>query len=117
MSVISFHVPGKPVGKGRPRFTRNGRTYTPAETRDHEALVAWHAKAAMNRQPPLDGPVEVRAIFTFTDKRRRDIDNNLKLCLDAMNNVVYHDDTQVHRIEAEKRYGKEAGTEITITHM
>lgn len=112
--MITLHIPGKPVGKGRPRFTKTGRTYTPQTTRDAEANIAWHAKAVMNRRPPLDGPVEVRAIFTFTDKRRRDVDNNLKLVLDAMNTIVYHDDNQVHRIEAEKRYGDTASTQITV---
>ena len=115
--MISFHVPGKPVGKGRPRFNRNGRTYTPKDTRDHEALIAWHAKAAMNRRSPLDGPVEVRMLFVLPDRRRRDIDNLLKLGLDAMNGIVYADDTQVHRVEATKQVGDEPRTEITITPM
>lgn len=117
MTMIEIVVPGKPIGKGRPRFTRSGRTYTPAETRDHEALIAWHAKAAMNRRPPLDGPVEVRFLFVRPTRHRIDLDNMAKLCLDAMNSIVYHDDTQVHRIEATKQVGNNPHTEITITPM
>ncbi|WP_296249655.1 RusA family crossover junction endodeoxyribonuclease [uncultured Stenotrophomonas sp.] len=115
--MIEISIPGKPIGKGRPRFNRNGHAYTPRETRDHEALIAWHAKAAMNRRAPLDGPVEARMLFVLPDRRRRDIDNLLKLGLDAMNGIVYADDTQVHRIEATKQVGDEPYTEITITPM
>lgn len=115
--MINIIVPGKPVGKGRPRFNRNGRAYTPKDTHDHEALIAWHAKAAMNRRPPLEGPVEARFRFVLPDRRRRDIDNLLKLSLDAMNAIVYADDTQVHRVEATKEVGDEPRTEITITPM
>ena len=39
---IAFTVPGKPVGKQRPRFSRRGtavRTYTPRQTAEYERLV------------------------------------------------------------------------------
>lgn len=36
---IEFTVPGAPVGKGRPRFMKNGHTYTPQKTRDYEGKV------------------------------------------------------------------------------
>ncbi|GAA1453439.1 RusA family crossover junction endodeoxyribonuclease [Nesterenkonia lacusekhoensis] len=115
--MIEIVIPGKPIGKGRPRFTRSGRTYTPQDTRDHEALIAWHAKAAMNRREPLDGPVEARFLFVLPDRRRRDIDNLIKLAADALNGIAYHDDTQIHRIEATKHVTSEPHTEIIITPM
>ena len=37
--IFEFEIPGDPKGKGRPRFTRNGRTFTPAETVRYESLV------------------------------------------------------------------------------
>lgn len=34
---IRFSVPGKPLGKGRPRFSRaSGRAFTPAKTVSYE---------------------------------------------------------------------------------
>ena len=36
---IKFTVPGVPVGKGRPRFTRTGHTYTPEKTAAYEEKV------------------------------------------------------------------------------
>ena len=36
---IEFTVPGIPVGKGRPRFKKDGNTYTPQKTQDYEDKV------------------------------------------------------------------------------
>ena len=41
MKWFCFMVPGKPQGKGRPRFSRkSGTAYTPSKTRDYERLIA-----------------------------------------------------------------------------
>ena len=37
--ILRFTVPGKPVGKARPRFTRRGFAYTPEKTVRYEAAV------------------------------------------------------------------------------
>ena len=37
--------------------------------------------------------------------RKPDIDNIAKVILDAMNNYIIKDDTQVSKISVEKRYG------------
>lgn len=52
--TINFHIPGQPVGKGRPRIGKVGahaRMFTPAKTVSYESTVAlfadpsagWHA--------------------------------------------------------------------------
>ena len=43
---VTFTVPGIPVGKGRPRFMKNGHTYTPQKTRDYEDKVVQLATTA-----------------------------------------------------------------------
>ena len=37
--MITFIVYGEPKGKGRPRFTKNGRAYTPVTTQEYENAV------------------------------------------------------------------------------
>jgi Holliday junction resolvase RusA-like endonuclease len=49
---------------------------------------------------------------------RPDIDNLVKLGLDALNSVAYNDDGQVYLLHAEKRYigpDDQPGTEIMVT--
>lgn len=104
--VLSFVVPGKPVPKGRPRFGK-GRTYTPAETRDYEALVRARVIDAkrsfdMGDLECLEGPVAVSiriyedreppfvvvAVSALGPKKSRtwrgDIDNVGKAILDGL---------------------------------
>ena len=44
---FSFHVPGKPRGAARPRFTRQGHAYTLREDQIYRALVTAKARKAI----------------------------------------------------------------------
>lgn len=44
---FSFHVPGKPRGAARPRFTRQGHAYTLREDQIYRALVTAKAREAI----------------------------------------------------------------------
>jgi Holliday junction resolvase RusA-like endonuclease len=118
MRQITFKVPGKPTGKGRPRFTRNGRAYTPNKTRAYESLVARVAKIAMAGEPVLTGPVrlQIEACFakpkSWAKKKREaaywktsipDADNLAKVA-DALNGIVWKDDAQVCELSVKKVY-------------
>ena len=110
---ISFIVPGRPVPKGRPRVVR-GHAFTPAATVAAERKIALIARIAGAR--PIGGPVSIRAIFIFADRRTRgDVDNLSKLALDALNGVAFKDDRQVVRLYATIAEGPKPFTAITIT--
>jgi Holliday junction resolvase RusA-like endonuclease len=55
--------------------------------------------------------------------KKKDIDNLVKFLLDAMNKVVYHDDSAITKLIAEKLFVAEhnrdggAYAEITITEL
>lgn len=108
MKEFTFFVPGQPRPKGRPRFTRSGRTYTPKTTLAAQKEVAQAYQA--NRGPWFgEVPVSVEIRFhrrgqevTITELdvgertfKRGDIDNMAKLTLDALNSVAFADDRQV----------------------
>lgn len=125
MRRVDFWLKGQPIGKGRPRFTRQGRAYTPAKTKDYEHRLAAAASDAMQDlgYEPATGQCSVHVLAQFEipkswSKKRReaatrgevspgrpDIDNVVKIALDAINGVVFEDDAQVNRINATKRYG------------
>ena len=56
-----FTVPGEPIGKGRPRFSKQGnfvRTYTPEKTASYENLVKLEYERQCEKEPfPKDIPL------------------------------------------------------------
>lgn len=134
---IEFTAPVVAVPKARPRFTRSGRTYTPAKTQAFEKQIALMARRAMadaGVSRVESGAVTVLAYFYYTppqswSKKRKlelikkvvvpkttkpDIDNLKKAVLDGMNGVVFADDALVFRISAEKAYSYAFGDSIKI---
>lgn len=137
MPTIIFTVPGEPVAKGRPRATvRSGhaRLFTPEKTVNYESKVALFAKQAMSGAAPLEGPVELSVVATFTTPKtwtkkrlaahaispelvikRPDFDNLLKAVCDGMNGIVFLDDCQVAMLgPCRKVYGAFPGVTIGV---
>ena len=126
---VQFTIPGKPFAKQRPRATRQGRVYTPAETVSFERQVA--ALAAQHFPEPLAGPVRltVNAMFlppkSWSNRKataalatphtqRPDIDNCIKAVADALNRIAWADDGQVSEIVASKRWQMVEQTIVTV---
>lgn len=125
--IYEFEVPGKVIGKGRPRLnTYTGSVYTPTKTKDYETLIEQYFLIKYPRFKILEGRVKVNIIAYFNipkatkksdvDKmlsneisptKKPDIDNIVKVILDAMNKIAFKDDTQITKLEVEKKYGKE----------
>ena len=76
---FSFSIPGRPRGKARPRFARNGRTYTPAETVAAEREIAQIWKLKFPREAPLTA--EAYNVGTGVETR---LDALAPLLLDAL---------------------------------
>lgn len=136
--LFSVWLPGEPIGKGRPRATRQGRIYTPAATR------AWEERSAKVMRSrwgylPLEAPCEARVYAYHTRPATRpravpaplwatgcacprpskpDVDNIVKAVLDAATQAgVLGDDRFVTRLVAETRYaaaGEEPGVRLEI---
>ena len=113
---VSFTVPGDPAVKGRPRFTRYGRAYTPKKTADAEKVIAEAATLAFDGFPFTE-PVGIELTFFCATKRRSDGDNLVKLVLDAMNTIAYTDDYLVEEWRVRvyrKREGEAPRTEVLV---
>lgn len=139
-AVISFTVPGTPVGKGRPKVaSRGGRfaqLYTPEKTANYEGLVAHSGQVAMNGRDLIAGAVSVRLDIRLPvpaswSKRRQsqaldgqvlptkkpDIDNVEKAIFDGLNGVVWNDDVQVVEVTKRKRYSAVPGVQVEIREV
>lgn len=132
--VYEFEVPGKVIGKGRPRLnTYTGIVYTPTKTKDYETLVEQYFLLKYPKFKILEGRIKVSIIAYFsipkatkkTDRnemldnnisptKKPDIDNIVKSVLDSMNKFAFKDDNQITKLEIEKKYSIEDKIYIKI---
>lgn len=89
---ISFHVPLKPVSVNRRYMGRNYRL-SPEYRAFHEGVRVC-ASRAMRGLRPLEGPLGVSLTLLLSNPRQ-DIDGPAKPILDACNDLVWGDDSQV----------------------
>lgn len=131
--MIEIRMDGQPVGKGRPRFSRaSGTVYTPEKTARYEERLAWAAQNVMAGRPLLTGALSVEIIAWMEipkskPKRFRtdalanliqpttkpDPDNIAKM-LDALNKVVWVDDSQIVTLWVRKHYSDRPMILITV---
>lgn len=118
----------------------HARMFTPGKTVNYENLVrmaAWEAMVgtASNIDPSriLSGPVQANLLIgvqipaSWSKKKQAqalageifptskpDLDNSIKSAFDAMNGVVYKDDSQVVTTVCKKRYREAPGLWVTV---
>ncbi len=134
--MITFKVDGDPVGKQRARYAKRGnfvQTYTPDKTRNYESLIKEAAIQAMGSNEILETPVNlylyIRAPIPQSLPKKRleaclnglekpikkpDASNVLKSVEDAMNGVVYKDDSQIVNIHVTKVYSSQSGIDVCV---
>lgn len=135
---LLFRVNGIPQGKARPRFTKAGRSYTPANTRRYEADVREaalkaaaiqgytkadkHAALAVSITAwfpvPASWPKKKRAAAMSGDiypTAKPDADNIAKAILDALNGIAYHDDKQAVEVLVTKQYARHGDPHVDVT--
>lgn len=103
----SFIAEGKPKVKQRPRMTRRGRAYTPQATHDAEREIAEQYDG-----PMFVDPIHLEIRYSKDHQSihiselgyepikalRGDIDNMLKLTMDALNGIAWEDDALVKSV-------------------
>ncbi|MDR7574212.1 MAG: RusA family crossover junction endodeoxyribonuclease [Armatimonadota bacterium] len=97
--VLLVVMPGDPIPASRPGW-RKGRAYTNRRYgRYRDALADLMRDAAVWQRDGVDGlgggEYGIRALFFRGTRRRVDVDNLLKTCMDAGTGVVWRDDSQV----------------------
>ena len=116
-------VTGRIRGKARPRVYR-GHAFTPIETKTYENII----RCAYQNQSNIyyEGAIKIKIDIyhkipkSYTKKRvsdiregkelptkKPDIDNIVKIILDALNGLAYKDDTQVIELNVKKYYTEE----------
>lgn len=108
-----YLIPVEPTAKGRPRVTKKGHTYTPDKTVDAEERIKWHLR--QQGAQVSAAPLSVVMVFTVARPKkpkhkehvitRPDLDQYIKLLLDAGNGLLWADDSQVVALKACKGFG------------
>jgi len=118
--VVSFQVFGVAQPKGSTRafvpkgWTRPIITSANPKAKGWQQLVAEQAQAVAG-DGMFTGPVIVAVVFhlprpqslpkrVLHHVKKPDVDKTLRNVLDSLTGVLYHDDAQVVRVVAEKRY-------------
>ena len=133
---IRIDIPGRPVPWARHHSTiKDGRLikYTPDHVRAWQKNAAWLAKIAMGGRKPIEGPVSLSFVAVFRvpkswPKSKREAALSGRLChtstpdldnltkqIDAFNGIVFLDDSQICKEDAEKRYGENPGVYVVVT--
>lgn len=138
MESVTFFVPGKPKGKGRPRRNPNGgRPYTDSQTRMYEDQIAANyrriagkfqfpddvfLRVRIQQQMPVPKSASKTKKTTMLEGRtypsaKPDLDNVIKAVLDALNGVAYKDDARVVGLYSQKVYSDNPGVLVEISRM
>ena len=126
-------IQGKPIAKKRPRFVRRGKfvgTYNAQETEEGRWIL--EAKSQVS-QCYMEGPVIANMEFImpmpkslrkrdvalveagrYYHTKKPDLDNMVKFVKDCLNGLAWRDDSQVVKLTATKRYGRDPGTVIEL---
>ncbi len=127
---FQMEIEAIPLPQGRPRFVRpTGRAYDPPKSKEYKRLIAQLARKAIvstDMEPfGVDEPLKLYIWFFLppfkstkrvkpTGNRDGDLDNYVKLVMDALNGVIYPDDAQIVSIVAAKQYATEPKTILFI---
>ena len=136
---IRFFVPGIVKAQQRFKFTKKGVRYTPKQTRTHQSLVRDAFDGVDVTLPswctlPYSGPIQICVTTLIQAPKSRpkwfheklnqlgvlpaltrpDIDNYLKLVMDALNGIVWYDDKYVFSGHQTKMYAQFPGHVVNI---
>ena len=133
--TITLQIYGDPVAKGRARVfrdkARNTRAVTPEKTRKWEDSIKLQAIEQMRGKQMIEGAIGLTLHFyrsrpkSLAKKRwhtampttRPDLDNYIKAVKDALNGIVWRDDSQIITLIASKYYGDRSGVLVEIAEF
>lgn len=131
---MRFYHSGIPIAKQRHRIAR-GIAYDPQTKQKRgmkfEFANQFRSQGCLNR---LQGAIKAQVNISYpipkswSKKRQRnsldklvtskpDLDNYEKFYFDVLNEIAYHDDSQVASIQSQKRYSNKPGVEILLFQM
>lgn len=128
-----FYIETIPMAQPRPKFARIGnhvRTYDPAKAGRYKQDI--RAQVISKPHEMMEGPITLICEFHMMRPKshynkkglkkdapvwhtnKPDLDNMIKAVKDALNGIIWHDDSQVCNMLAQKQYRDVPGIRITL---
>lgn len=133
MRSKTITIPGKPQGKGRPRFMKYGHAYTTEQTRRYEELIraCWMEQADGWKCREGAVCIVVEACFSIQKSARKerkiamfsgqikpivkpDVDCILKAVLDSLNGYAWLDNKQIVSATISKHYSENPCVKVVL---
>lgn len=92
--------------------TVNSRTYVSEEAKAYKSECGWTARSQSAAGMPFAGPVRLTMRF-YRPRKAGDLDNRLKVALDALNGIAFVDDAQVIELHV-YRYDDKANPRVEV---
>lgn len=139
MPELKLVIPGEPCAQGRPRFSTHGgfvKAYDPAKSRNYKAFVKYVATHEATKQGWLytELPLAMKVVAymgipkskskkfrqaavegTERPTKKPDLSNIVKGVEDALNGLLYKDDSQIVSLKLKKYYSEEPRLEVTLS--
>jgi len=124
VQVVRIEVPGDPVAWARPRMNK-GKAFTAERQREARSSLSWQIAMGWGR-PKVERKKALGMTIEFVFKARRksdlgmlrvarpDLDNLVKLVMDAAQDIVFEDDAQIAELTVIKRWGEVSQTNIEV---
>ena len=99
--LLNLNINGLPPSVNQLyRKNASGAIYTTPKVIEFKKMVK--IELSKFKMKSSNKPIKMIIVFSIKDKRRRDIDNMLKVLLDSMNKIVFEDDSQVIELHVKK---------------
>lgn len=139
MPTLKLVIPGEPCAQGRPRFSTAGgfvKAYDPAKSRNYKAFVKYVATHEAQKQgwlytelplsmslvaymgiPKSKSKKFKQAALEKVERptKKPDLSNIVKGVEDALNGLLYKDDSQIVNLTLEKYYSDEPRLEVYLS--
>lgn len=108
---------------GRGRY---GQSFVPIREGIYRASIVEHVKKTLPSRKLLEGALIIHAVFQYKKSKQSklvhvtkkpDLSNLIKSLEDALNGVLWVDDSQIVTFTAQKVWGPEDGVSLEVTEI
>lgn len=118
MKPLRFRIKAKciSINNSHIHMAKGGKVckFPSKETKQFQVAIQKKFKERYPDHKPVECKLQVRMKFHLTRHTKRDVDNLAKIPLDALNGLVWKDDSLVYKLALEKFEGKEDSVQFFI---